>query len=47
MYACYMCSTLLVRHGKPEDVVSDLIKQLGSVTAVAFHEEVSLNHTEH
>ncbi|XP_065114187.1 cryptochrome DASH isoform X1 [Paramisgurnus dabryanus] len=34
-------STLLVRHGKPEDVVSDLIKQLGSVTALAFHEEVA------
>lgn len=34
-------STLLVRHGKPEDVVCDLIKQLGSVTAVAFHEEVA------
>lgn len=33
-------STLLVRQGKPEDVVGDLIKQLGSVTAVAFHEEV-------
>ncbi len=35
-----LCSTLLVRQGKPEDVVSDLIQQLGSVTAVAFHEEV-------
>lgn len=34
-------STLLVRHGKPEDVVSDLIKQLGSVTALAFHKEVA------
>ncbi|XP_051543717.1 cryptochrome DASH [Myxocyprinus asiaticus] len=34
-------STLLVRHGKPEDVVSDLIKQLGSVVTVAFHEEVA------
>uniref|UniRef100_A0A672R2C8 Cryptochrome DASH n=1 Tax=Sinocyclocheilus grahami TaxID=75366 RepID=A0A672R2C8_SINGR len=34
-------STLLVRQGKPEDVVSDLIQQLGSVTAVAFHEEVA------
>jgi len=35
-----LCSTLLVRQGKPEDVVGDLIKQLGSVSAVAFHEEV-------
>uniref|UniRef100_A0A673MAT7 Cryptochrome DASH n=1 Tax=Sinocyclocheilus rhinocerous TaxID=307959 RepID=A0A673MAT7_9TELE len=34
-------STLLVREGKTEDVVSDLIQQLGSVTAVAFHEEVA------
>lgn len=33
-------STLVVRKGKPEDVVSDLITQLGSVSAVAFHEEV-------
>ncbi|XP_056155795.1 cryptochrome DASH [Lampris incognitus] len=34
-------STLLVRRGKPEDVVGDLIKRLGSVSAVAFHEEVA------
>ncbi|XP_006634324.2 cryptochrome DASH [Lepisosteus oculatus] len=34
-------SNLLVKRGKPENVVSDLIKQLGSVTAVAFHEEVT------
>ncbi|NXB81476.1 CRYD protein, partial [Donacobius atricapilla] len=33
-------STLVVRKGKPEDVVCDLITQLGSVTAVVFHEEV-------
>ncbi|KAF1407426.1 Cryptochrome DASH, partial [Spheniscus magellanicus] len=33
-------STLVVRKGKPEDVVHDLITQLGSVSAVAFHEEV-------
>ncbi|NXK08079.1 CRYD protein, partial [Herpetotheres cachinnans] len=33
-------STLVVRKGKPEDVVCDLITQLGSVSAVAFHEEV-------
>ncbi|NWI32177.1 CRYD protein, partial [Sula dactylatra] len=33
-------STLVVRKGKPEDVVLDLITQLGSVSAVAFHEEV-------
>ncbi|XP_066572923.1 cryptochrome DASH isoform X2 [Amia ocellicauda] len=32
---------LLVRKGKPEDVVGDLIKQLGSVSAVAFHEEAT------
>ncbi|NXF60073.1 CRYD protein, partial [Ciccaba nigrolineata] len=30
-------STLVVRKGKPEDVVCDLITQLGSVSAVAFH----------
>nr|AYN44214.1 cryptochrome DASH transcript variant X2 [Garra andruzzii] len=34
-------STMLVRQGKLEEVVSDLIQQLGSVTAVAFHEEVA------
>ncbi|NXR00811.1 CRYD protein, partial [Sagittarius serpentarius] len=33
-------STLVVRKGKPEDVVRDLINQLSSVSAVAFHEEV-------
>ncbi|NWV74613.1 CRYD protein, partial [Dasyornis broadbenti] len=33
-------STLVVRKGKPEDVVCDLITQLGSVRAVVFHEEV-------
>ncbi|NXN88809.1 CRYD protein, partial [Bombycilla garrulus] len=33
-------STLVVRKGKPEDVVHDLITQLGSVIAVVFHEEV-------
>ncbi|NXN18582.1 CRYD protein, partial [Indicator maculatus] len=33
-------STLVVRKGKPEDVVNDLITELGSVSAVAFHEEV-------
>ncbi|XP_072306991.1 cryptochrome DASH [Eucyclogobius newberryi] len=34
-------SNLIVRQGKPEDVVADLIKQLGSVSTVAFHEEVT------
>ncbi|KAM7123133.1 cryptochrome DASH-like isoform 5-T6 [Ciconia maguari] len=34
-------STLVVRKGKPEDVVRDLITQLGSVSAVAFHEEAT------
>ncbi|XP_040449773.1 cryptochrome DASH-like isoform X2 [Falco naumanni] len=34
-------STLVVRKGKPEDVVCDLITQLGSVSAVAFHEEAT------
>ncbi|PKU33226.1 cryptochrome dash-like [Limosa lapponica baueri] len=33
--------TLVVRKGKPEDVVRDLITQLGSVSAVAFHEEAT------
>uniref|UniRef100_A0A4W6DAQ9 Cryptochrome DASH n=1 Tax=Lates calcarifer TaxID=8187 RepID=A0A4W6DAQ9_LATCA len=34
-------SNLVVRRGKPEDVVAELIKQLGSVSTVAFHEEVT------
>uniref|UniRef100_A0A3B3ZN71 Cryptochrome DASH n=2 Tax=Periophthalmus magnuspinnatus TaxID=409849 RepID=A0A3B3ZN71_9GOBI len=34
-------SNLIVRQGKPEDVVADLIKQLGTVSTVAFHEEVT------
>lgn len=33
-------SNLVVRQGKPEDIVADLIKQLGSVSTVAFQEEV-------
>lgn len=33
-------SNLVVRRGKPEEVVADLIKHLGSVSTVAFHEEV-------
>uniref|UniRef100_A0A1A8F894 Cryptochrome DASH n=1 Tax=Nothobranchius korthausae TaxID=1143690 RepID=A0A1A8F894_9TELE len=38
----YLCnSNLVVRRGKPEEVVADLIKQLGSVSSVAFHEEVT------
>lgn len=32
-----------MRQGKPEDVVAELIKQLGSVSTVTFHEEVVLN----
>uniref|UniRef100_A0A3Q3KQD9 Cryptochrome DASH n=1 Tax=Mastacembelus armatus TaxID=205130 RepID=A0A3Q3KQD9_9TELE len=32
---------LVVRRGKPEQVVAELIKQLGSVSTVAFHEEVT------
>lgn len=37
----YVCgSNLVVRRGKPEDIVADLIKQLGSVSTVAFQEEV-------
>ncbi|KAG9283299.1 cryptochrome DASH-like [Astyanax mexicanus] len=34
-------SSLIVRRGKPEEVVNDLIKQLGSVSTVVFHEEVT------
>lgn len=30
----------MVRRGKPEEVVADLIKHLGSVSTVAFHQEV-------
>ncbi|KAM5157863.1 cryptochrome DASH [Mantella aurantiaca] len=32
---------LLLRKGHPEDVIEDLIKQLGSVSAVAFQEEAT------
>jgi len=40
----FMCdSNLVVRRGKPEEVVAELIKQLGSVSTVAFHEEVISN----
>lgn len=38
-------SNLVVRRGKPEEVVADLIKQLGSVSTVAFQEEVALKTT--
>nr|XP_060638616.1 cryptochrome DASH-like [Anolis sagrei ordinatus] len=34
-------SNLVVRKGKPEDVVRDLIVQLGSVASVSFHEEAT------
>ncbi|CAI5789150.1 cryptochrome DASH-like isoform X1 [Podarcis lilfordi] len=34
-------SNLVVRKGKPEDVVCDLISQVGSVAAVVFHEEAT------
>ncbi|NP_001316265.1 cryptochrome DASH [Kryptolebias marmoratus] len=34
-------SNLVVRTGKPEEVVADLVRQLGSVSSVAFHEEVA------
>lgn len=34
-------SNLIVRQGKPEDVIADLIKQLGSVSTVAFQEEAT------
>ncbi|XP_038246376.1 cryptochrome DASH-like isoform X2 [Dermochelys coriacea] len=34
-------SNLVVRKGNPEDVVHDLITQLGTVAAVAFHEEAT------
>lgn len=42
MSACFYASdsNLVVRRGKPEEVVADLIKHLGSVSTVAFHEEV-------
>lgn len=37
----HLCdSNLIVRWGKPEEVIANLIKQLGSVSTVAFHEEV-------
>ncbi|XP_077410083.1 cryptochrome DASH isoform X1 [Vanacampus margaritifer] len=34
-------SNLVIRRGKPEEVVADLIQQLGSVSVVAFHQEVT------
>ncbi|XP_061876638.1 cryptochrome DASH-like [Entelurus aequoreus] len=34
-------SNLVVRRGKPEEVVSELIQQLGSVSAVVFQQEVT------
>ncbi|CAH2281943.1 cryptochrome DASH-like [Pelobates cultripes] len=34
-------SNLLLRRGKPEDVLEDLVTKLGSVTAVALQEEVT------
>lgn len=37
---CTSDSNLVVRRGKPEEVVADLIKHLGSVSTVALHEEV-------
>lgn len=40
IFVCVWDSNLVVRRGKPEEVVADLIKQLGSVSTVAFHEEV-------
>lgn len=43
IFVCVCGSNLVVRRGKPEEVVADLIKQLGSVSTVAFHEEVVLN----
>lgn len=37
----HLCdSNLIVRRGKPEEVVASLIQQLGSVSTVAFQEEV-------
>lgn len=42
-YVCVCDSNLVVRQGKPEEVVAELLKQLGSVSTVAFHEEVVLN----
>uniref|UniRef100_A0ABM5GMQ2 Cryptochrome DASH n=1 Tax=Pogona vitticeps TaxID=103695 RepID=A0ABM5GMQ2_9SAUR len=39
-------SNLVVRKGKPEEVVRNLIDQLGSVAAVAFHEEVTKEELE-
>ncbi|XP_077591772.1 cryptochrome DASH [Stigmatopora nigra] len=34
-------SNLVIRRGKPEEVVADLIQQLGSVSTVAFHQEIT------
>lgn len=43
-FLCVCDSNLVVRRGKPEEVVADLIKQLGSVSTVAFHEEVNFSY---
>lgn len=40
MLLCVCDSNLVVRRGKPEDVVAELIQQLGSISTVVFHEEV-------
>lgn len=44
LFLCLCDSNLVVRRGKPEHVVAELIKQLGSVSTVAFQKEVVLNN---
>lgn len=41
----FIFSGLIVRKGKPEVVIADLVKSLGidTVSVVAFHEEVGLS----
>lgn len=45
-FVCVFDSNLVVRRGKPEEVVADLVRQLGSVSSVAFHEEVLYHITD-
>ncbi|NP_001084438.1 cryptochrome DASH [Xenopus laevis] len=39
-------SNLLLRRGKPEEVIEDLVKQLGNVSAVTLHEEATKEETD-
>ena len=40
VFLCVCVSTLVVRRGRPEEVVADLVRSLPFVSAVVFHQEV-------